>query len=99
MGYRRSSDEGVGSSRWRRKHRKFLIECGVPIDIVDSDRTLNYVLLHGADELGSGWNTNSLSAIQAERLVEFLTSELKSTVGYDLVAILERGISNGTFKK
>lgn len=90
MTYRRSKDEAVGSSRWRLKHRSFLLRCGLPDEIVSSDRRLTYVLLHGDDELMSGWNTTWLTDEGARDLLAFLESELDTTAGYDLVAELRR---------
>lgn len=93
MSFRRSSSEEPGSSRWRRQHRRRLLECGVPTGVLDSDRALTYVLLHGYDP-GSGWNTSWPSDEQAERLLAFLKEAIPNPVGYDLVSDLERRLGS-----
>lgn len=94
MTYRRSSDERPGSSRWRRKHREFLLRCGLPNTIVGSDKALIYVLLHGSDEFGTGWDPSWVSREQAEALLRFLRQEFESPAGYDLIAALERRLAS-----
>jgi hypothetical protein len=92
--FRRSSDEGPGSSRWRRKHRAFLLRCGLPDAVVGSDRALVYVLLHGSDELGTGWDPSWISQEQAEALLRFLRQEIERPAGYELIAALERRLAS-----
>jgi hypothetical protein len=53
MSFRRSESDLPGSSRWRRNHRSLLLRW-FPPRIVDSDRLLNYVFLHGAEVIHGG---------------------------------------------
>jgi hypothetical protein len=66
------------------------MQCGIPPEIASSDRRWNYVLLHGDDELESGWNTSWISPSMAARLLDCLLADLTSEVGYDLVSCLRR---------
>jgi hypothetical protein len=84
MGFRRSSSEEPGSSRWRRKHRSRLLACGLPAAVLDSDRKLTYLLLHGDDELETGWDTSFLSDEQAQQLLALLKELIPNPVGFDL---------------
>jgi hypothetical protein len=92
MSYRRSSSIDVESPRWRLKHRGFLAECGLPPEVVNSDRTWIYVLLHGGDELGTGWDPTWITNEQAEKLLRFLESEVESEVGFHLLGRLRQRI-------
>jgi hypothetical protein len=93
MGFRRSDNEQPGSSRWRRTHRSRLLACGVPAAILDSDRTLTYVLLHG-DDLETGWDTSFLSDEQAKQLLAVLNDVIPNPLGFDLIAVLERRVAS-----
>lgn len=90
MSYRRPSTLAPGSSGWRVRHRTQLILLGIPAAIADSDRALSYVLLHGDDELGTGWRSDDLTPTYAARLLEFLGREFVNPVGYGLIANLRR---------
>ena len=92
MTYRRNSDSSIGSSRWRCKHRDTLLACGIPLSIIDSDKALVYLLLHG-DELSTGWNTNFINDKQAFDLLTFLKTELPNSLGYDIVNVLEKRLT------
>ncbi len=92
MGYRRPDGTTPGTSRWRLKHRAFLISCGIPDAIVGSNRSLTYALLHGDDELGTGWRAADLTPEQAARLLPFLEQEGLSD-GYDIVLVLRKRLS------
>ena len=89
MGFRRSDDDEAGSSRWRRRHRARLLACGLPLELLESDRTLSYVLFHG-DDPASGWNASWLSDEQAEQLLAFLTEVIPNATAFDLIAELQR---------
>lgn len=90
MSFRRPEDEGPGTSRWRLKHRDFLARCGLPDAVLDSDRALRYVLLHGDDELGTGWDSTWLRRGQARDLLAFLEREIADPAGYELIPELRR---------
>ncbi|MBK8259682.1 MAG: hypothetical protein IPK82_44370 [Polyangiaceae bacterium] len=90
MSYRRSSDDRPGSPRWRQRHRSKLIAMGLPDTVVDSDRTLNYVLLHGDDAYQSGWSATWLSETQAQQLLEFLTNAFADQTPYDIFRVLRQ---------
>jgi hypothetical protein len=90
VSFRRSDRSDPASSRWRTKHRSELVACGLPGSVLDSDRALNYVLLHGDDAPGTGWTTDSLDAEQAQRLLTFLEAELGDGPGYEIVHVLRR---------
>jgi hypothetical protein len=92
MGFRRSAGEEQGSSRWRTTHRARLLACGIPAGILESDRRLTYVLLHG-EELETGWDTSFLSDEQAQRLLALLKEQIPNPVGFDLIAALVRAAS------
>jgi hypothetical protein len=75
---------------WRRKHRKQLLDAGLPDSVVDDERTWGYVLLHGDDEFGSGWNTSWITEEQASNLLRLLRSQYPSTDCYDIFPELEK---------
>jgi hypothetical protein len=89
MVFRRSDSEEPGSSRWRRRHRSELLACGMPAALLDSDRALTYVLLHG-DDPDSGWHSSWLSDDAAARLLALLKRIIPESTGYDLIADLKR---------
>jgi hypothetical protein len=88
MTIRRVADTDVDSPRWRRGNRALLAECGVPDLVADSDRRWGYVVLHGDDYPGTGWDTSWISPAQATRLLARLVADLPSESGYDLVRCL-----------
>jgi len=92
MGYRRSESCEVESSRWRSEHRSFLAECGIPPEVYNSDRAWVYVLLHGSDDFGTGWEPSWISRQQAEKLLAFLECEVKPEMGLDLLRRLRARI-------
>lgn len=99
MSYRRPSTFAPGSSGWRLRHRTQLISLGIPAAIADSDRALTYVLLHGDDELGTGWRSEDLTLTEAARLLEFLEREFVDPVGYDLIANLRRRLQRDSLDR
>ncbi len=56
MATRHSDNFGAESPRWRLANRSLLSACGVPDAVADSDRRWVYVLLHGDDYPGTGWD-------------------------------------------
>jgi hypothetical protein len=70
--------------------------CGLPQQVVDSDRAWVYVLLHGDDHLSTGWDASWISANQAKRLLTILENDLENPVGYDLLDALRRRAQAGT---
>jgi len=93
MAFRRNDDESPGSPRWRLKHRAELIRYGIPDAILASDGSLNYVLLHGDDAFGTGWDSSWLSRDEAKQLLAFLQLHFPSGTGYELIRILERRVA------
>lgn len=96
MSFRSSKLTDPESSRWRYKHRRFLIGCGIPEEVVDSDQRWCYMLLHGDDELQTGWSSDWISIEQTIDLLEFLDMEISDTTGYELVDVLRRRIAAST---
>ena len=90
MGFRRSDNIGPTCSRWRLAHRALLGACGIPAEVADSDRRWVYVLLHGDDYPGTGWDVSWVSPRQAAELLATLEWDLPSWVGYDLVRLLRQ---------
>jgi hypothetical protein len=90
MGFRRFDYAGPEGSRWRLANRTLLQSCGVPFEVANSDRGWVYVLLHGDDHLGTGWDVSWISKQQASELLILLTRELSSEIGYDLVRLLRQ---------
>lgn len=76
-------------------HRGFLVRCGIPDEVVDSDRRWGYVLLHGDDELQTAWTPDWISTEQARDLLDFLDQEISDTTGYELVDVLRRRLAAG----
>jgi hypothetical protein len=89
MAFRRTNDETPGGPRWRLKHRAELIRYGIPDAILASDRSLNYVLLHGDDAVGTGWESSWLSPAQAKAMLAFLQRHFPNSTGYELIRILQ----------
>jgi hypothetical protein len=90
MGFRRSDEAGPTGSRWRLAHQSLLGACGVPGEVAGSDRRWVYVLLHGDDYPGTGWDVSWVSPRQAAELLAVLERDLPSAVGYDLVPLLRQ---------
>jgi hypothetical protein len=90
MGFRRSDEAGPTGSRWRLARRSLLGACGVPAEVADSDRRWLYVLLHGDDYLGTGWDVSWTSPDQAAELLAALERQLPSLIGYDLIQLLRQ---------
>jgi hypothetical protein len=89
LSYRRNRD--VFQRAWRRKHRNELIAPGLLAELVDDDRRWNHVLLHGDDELVSGWTVSWISEAQARALLALLRQMIgEDNVGYDLLGVLEK---------
>ncbi len=89
MGYHRSNDVGVFTSRWRLAHRAELAACGVPSEVLATDRRWRYALLH-ADDPGTGWDVSWLSDVHARRLLQLLEPLFPNPVGIWLVERLQR---------
>lgn len=90
----RSDDGGIEGARWLACHRSELTSAGVPDEIAGSARRWNYVLLHGDDELQSGWRAEWLTTTQAGRLLRLLEPNLKTATGFDLVRRLKANIES-----
>jgi hypothetical protein len=88
MAFHRSNNDSVAGSRWRIAHHATLVECGIPYEVADSDDRWAYVLLHGDDELGTGWNASWISEDQAARLLAMLEVAIESSIGLDLIPAL-----------
>ena len=80
--------------QWRRDNRSLLSECGVPDEAADSDRRWLYLLLHGNDYPGTGWDATWVAPAQAARLLGKLVADLPGESGYDLVRSLRRRSSS-----
>lgn len=96
MTYRRPSENGPFTSRWRLHNRARLLAVGFPASVVESDRTLNYVLLHGDDELGSGWTPKWLSEGQAQDMLRFLTDNIPNETGLEIFGAIRRRLAAET---
>lgn len=89
MSYRRSDQLHAGSDRWRLAHRGDLLQW-LPAEVVDSERSLNYVLLHGEDHAGTGWTPEWLRPEDARAFLEFLESAFSEPAGYEIFGALSR---------
>lgn len=63
---------------------------GCQPEVVDSQRALNYVLLHGEDHLGSRWTPEWLDAVEAAAFPEFLENQFTVQDGYEIFRELRR---------
>jgi hypothetical protein len=79
-------------TEWRKKHRDELLRNGLPESVVDDERQWNYVLGHGADEFGTGWDTSWITRDQARRLLALLESHYTNPTGLDLIRALQTKI-------
>jgi len=77
---------------WRKAHRADLLAAGMPDFLLDEERRWTYVLLHGDDELESGWNTSWITREQAAKILCLLQTHYQSRVGLDLFVTLEKRI-------
>ena len=77
---------------WRKKHREQLLAAGLPDFLIDDERRWTYVLLHGDDELESGWTPAGITELQAAELLRMLQEHYQSRVGLDLFTVLEKRI-------
>ncbi len=94
MPFRQSSDNGPTSARWLTRNRSALIEAGLPTEIVTVKRTWDYVLLHGDDEFGCGWQAEWLSLKQARIVLSVIVADLESETGFDLIIRLRTLLRN-----
>ena len=69
---------------WRKNARPRLIAAGLPDAVVDNERRWNYVLLHGADEFGSGWSPRWITPQQAADMLALLESHYHSEGALEL---------------
>lgn len=91
MSFRQSNKSAEAA--WRKNHREALLAAGVPDFVVDDERRWTYVLLHGDDELESGWTPAGITKSQASELLRMLQQQYQSTIGLDLFAALEKRIN------
>ncbi|MGH1346674.1 MAG: hypothetical protein ACRBN8_34225 [Nannocystales bacterium] len=87
MGFRQKNK--TAEVRWLRTHRHALVSAGIPVDVFDAGRW-NYVLLHAADDFGSGWDLTWIDDDQARALLSLLQSFYGEATGFCLVADLTR---------
>jgi hypothetical protein len=90
MAYRRPAASDASGPRWRLAHRDLLSERGIPDEVADWDRRWGYLLLHGVDRPGTGWEPSWISPRQAARLLDGLLANLPTEDGYDLIRGLRR---------
>jgi hypothetical protein len=62
----------------------------MPDFLVDDERRWNYVLLHGDDELESGWSPSWITSEQAADMIRLLETHIASRAGLDLFVALEK---------
>ena len=79
---------------WRKRHREQLLTAGFPDFLIDDERRWNYVLLHGDDELESGWTPAGITKPQAVELLRMLEQQYPSRIGLDLFTVLEKRIND-----
>jgi hypothetical protein len=58
--------------------------------VVDDKRQWNYVLLHGTDDFGSGWDVSWISKDQAGHLLTLVRSQYTNPVGLELIVVLQK---------
>lgn len=75
---------------WRKRHREQLLAAGLPDFLIDDERRWTYVLLHGDDELESGWTPAGITKRQAAELLRMLQEQYQNTVGLELFTVLEK---------
>ena len=79
---------------WRKKRRDELLAAGLPDFVVDDERRWTYVLLHGDEELESGWSPARITKTQATELLRILQQHYQSRIGLDLFSALEKRIND-----
>jgi hypothetical protein len=79
---------------WLNANRAKLLAAGIPDFLVDDERRWTYVLLHGDDELESGWSPAWITKQQAAELLALLQAHFKSRVGLDLFFAVEKRIAD-----
>jgi hypothetical protein len=89
MSYRRLDSDQVGGDAWRRQHRGQLVRW-LPAEVVGSQRSLNYVLLHGEDHLGTRWTPEWLDPLEAAAFLAFLEGHFSIQDGYEIFRELRR---------
>jgi hypothetical protein len=92
VSYRRPNPDEVGADRWRRQHRADLLRW-LPAEVVDTQRALTYVLLHGEDHAGTGWTPEWLEPSEAAAFLAFLEREFSlqaARAGYEIFGQLRR---------
>ena len=78
---------------WRKNHRDELLAAGLPEEVVDNERSWNYMLLHGEDLYQSGWEPSWITTHQAKKLLRLLRSQTFWTAtGHEIFRELERKI-------
>lgn len=77
---------------WRKRHREQLLAAGLPDFLIDDERRWTYLLLHGDDELESGWTPEGITKPQAVELLRMLQEQYQNRVGLDLFTVLEKRI-------
>jgi hypothetical protein len=80
----------TAESLWRKNNRTKLISAGIPNHLVDDESLWTYVLLHGYDPFGSGWDCSSLTRKQAQELLNLLRPQYPNIGGLDLINLLEK---------
>ncbi|MDB2687120.1 hypothetical protein N9Y42_07890 [Mariniblastus sp.] len=85
MSFRRSDDTGPASARWLSQNRGALVAAGIPSSVVDQHRSWNYVLLHGDDELQSGWHAEWLTPTQARDVLALIATDLDNEAELELI--------------
>jgi hypothetical protein len=69
-----------------------LLAAGLPDFLIDDERRWTYVLLHGDDELESGWTPAGITKQQAVELLRMHQEKYRNRVGLDLLTVLEKRI-------
>jgi len=72
------------------KHRSALSVAGLPPTILENARTWHYVVLHGDDELQSGWNPSWLSPVQASHVHEIIKESPFSDMASEFLRVLDQ---------
>jgi hypothetical protein len=93
MSYRRSARVDIGSSRWRTEHYNQLARW-LPREVIDSDTALVYVLLHGGDEFGTGWEPGWLTVEAAREFLAFLQAELGDNGAYEIIREVQKRVAS-----
>jgi hypothetical protein len=89
MSYRRSDSEHIGGDAWRRQHQTQLMRW-LPAEVVASQRSLNYLLLHGEDQLGTRWTPEWLEPAEAAAFLAFLEAHFSVEDGLEIFGQLRR---------